>query len=239
MVTTDDQSAYILHRRPYRETSLLVDLFARDVGRLGVVARGARRARLASQPFVPLTVAWAGRGTLKTLIRAEPAAAGAFSLAGPALYLGFYANELLVRLLPEWDPHPALYDAYERLLGALGKNDAPEPLLRRFELSLLSELGYGFALDVTAEGVPVIAEARYCYVPGTGLLSRDGVGRDNGLVLRGHHLLAMAADDYRDPDTRRSAKRLLRLALSEHLGPRPLRSRDLFRRSVLPAGPAR
>jgi len=230
-VSENEETAYVLHRRPYRETSLLVDLFARGAGRLRVVARGGRRSRLAGQPFVPLVVAWSGRGDLKTLIRAEPAVEGTPVPPGRALYLGLYVNELLMRLLPEWDPHPALYEGYGRLLRGLAGQGEPEPLLRRFELQLLAELGYGFALDRTADGVSLDADDCYGFMPGSGLIPASGARRGPGSTgFRGCHLLAMAADDYRDPDTRRCAKRLLRTALAEHLGERPLRSRELFRR---------
>lgn len=239
-VSENEETAYVLHRRPYRETSLLVDLFARGAGRLRVVARGGRRSRLAGQPFVPLVVAWSGRGGLKTLIRAEPAVPGTPAPPGRALYLGLYVNELLMRLLPEWDPHPALYEGYGRLLRGLAGQGEPEPLLRRFELQLLAELGYGFALDRTADGTPLGADDCYRFVPGSGLMPASGKrhGPDSA-GLRGCHLLAMAADDYRDPDTRRCAKQLLRAALAEHLGERPLRSRELFRQRSPAAEPPR
>ena len=237
-MSENEEAAYVLHRRPYRETSLLVDLFARGAGRLRVVARGGRRSRIAGQPFVPLVVAWSGRGSLKTLIRAEPAVPRASVPSGRALYLGLYVNELLMRLLPEWDPHPGLYDGYGRLLRRLAEEGEAEPPLRRFELQLLAELGYGFALDRTAAGVPLGPDDCYGFVPGSGLMPASRTGQDpGGTGFRGLHLLAMAADDYRDPDTRRCAKRLLRAALAEHLGERPLRSRELFRQRVLAAEP--
>jgi len=223
-----DEVGYVLHRRPYGETSLLVDLFARGGGRLRLVARGARRDR-AGQPFTELAVAWSGRGQLKTLARAEPVPASCPPLGGRALYLGLYLNELLLRLLPEGDPHPRLYDRYRSLLAELAAGIEAEPLLRRFELALLEELGYGLVLDRTAAGDPVRPEADYHYVDSTGVVAAGALPPGRGAALRGAHLLAIAAADYRDPEVRRSAKRLLRAALAEHLGPRPLRSRELFR----------
>ena len=222
-----DEVAFVLHRRPYGETSLLVDLFACNGGRLRLVARGARRNRV-GQPFTELAVAWSGRSQLKTLTRAEPMPASCPALAGRVLYLGLYLNELLLRLLPEGDPHPRLYERYRTLLTVLAAGAEAEPALRRFELALLEDLGYGIALAHTLEGDPVRPEADYRFVGGAGL-TLAGVPAGRGEPLRGAHLLAIAADDYRDPAVRHSAKRLLRAALAEHLGTRPLRSRELFR----------
>lgn len=222
-----DEVGYVLHRRPYGETSLLVDLFARDGGRLRLIARGARRDRT-GQPFAELAVAWRGRGQLKTLTRAEPMPGPGARLGGRALYLGFYLNELLLRLLPEGDPHPRLYARYRSQLAALAAATDAEPLLRRFELGLLEELGYGLGLEHTATGDPVRPEADYYYLGGAGVMTAGALPPGRGEPLRGAHLLAIAADDYRDAAVRRSAKRLLRAALAEHLGARPLRSRELF-----------
>ncbi|MFZ5654997.1 MAG: DNA repair protein RecO [Pseudomonadota bacterium] len=226
----EEEAAYVLHRRPYRETSLLVDLFARGAGRIRAVARGGRRTPAAGQPFVQLAVAWSGRSSLKTLTRAEPMVPLAPLPAGRELYLGLYLNELLLRLLPEADPHPRLYEHYRAVLAALPGGVHPEPLLRRFELALLAELGYGFELECTAGGQPLAGEGCYRFVPGVGLVA--AAAGSGGDLLQGRHLLAMAAEDYRDPEVCRCAKRLTRTALAEHLGPRPLRSRELFRKAV-------
>lgn len=227
----EEETAYVLHRRPYRETSLLVDLFARGAGRIRVVARGGRTG-VAGQPFVQLAVAFRGRNALRTLTRAEPVAPPVPLPAGRELYLGLYLNELLVRLLPEADPHPRLYDHYRRLLADLPGGASAEPLLRRFELALLAELGYGFELHRTAGGQPLVGDACYRFAPGMGLVAAESGAGAGGEVLRGEHLLAMAADDYSDPEVRGCAKRLTRMALAEHLGSRPLRSRELFRKAV-------
>lgn len=226
--------AYVLHRRPYRESSLLVDLFAEEHGRLRVVARGSRSGRSGSgpqalHPFVPLEAAWTGSGALKTLTQAEATAPGASRLAGRALYLGLYVNELLVRLLPEYDPHPALFVRYRQLLRDLAGADDTEPLLRRFELALLADLGYGLALDCDGRtGLPIEPASEYVYVAGTGI-TRAAVGGDGRTRLSGADLLAVAADDYARASARQCAKALLRAALAEQLGGRPLRSRELFR----------
>jgi DNA repair protein RecO (recombination protein O) len=234
----NDEVAYVLHRRSYGETSLLIDLFARDGGRLRAVARGARRNRV-GQPFTELAIAWSGRSALKTLTRAESLPAQPGLLRGRALYAGFYANELLLRLLPEADPHPRLYQTYQCLLEELAVQMGPEdgdvePSLRRFELGLLGELGYGLCLDRTGRGDAVEAGAEYHFLGDLGLVPAEAGVSPRGEPLRGRDLLAMAADDYRDVQVRRCAKRLLRAALAEQLGPRPLRSRELFRAPTKP-----
>ena len=227
------EPAHVLHRRPYRETSLLLEIFARGHGRLAVVARGARRARGGGaqaallQPFLPLLLSWAGRGEMGTLTGVEPAAP-AGRLGGRALLSAFYVNELLIRLLPREDPHPDLYQAYSRLLRDLAGPSAAEPLLRIFEKRLLTELGYALVLEQEAvTGAPVQPETLYCYrleegpvpcAPGT-----------PGLLVHGATLAALAREELTDPRTLQEAKALMRGALAVHLGDRPLASRELFR----------
>ncbi|MBK7685089.1 MAG: DNA repair protein RecO [Rhodocyclaceae bacterium] len=150
----DGQLAFVLHAYPFSETSLVVDVFSRDHGRLPLLARGARRPRSLMRgnlmAFAPLELGWFGGGEVKTLAKAEWLG-GMPLLSGRCLLLGYYLNELLVKLLPRDDAHPQLFDAYSDALRALsnGAEDAPE--LRRFEQSLLKELGYGLTLDVDAK----------------------------------------------------------------------------------------
>jgi DNA repair protein RecO (recombination protein O) len=212
-----------------------VDIFAQEHGRLRAVARGVRGGKPQElQPFVALEVAWSGSGTLKTLTQVEVSTPTSPLLRGRALYLGLYVNELLVRLLPEYDPHPALYARYRQLLRDLAGPGDAEPLLRRFELALLADLGYGLALDRDGHaGLRIDPDVDYVYVAGTGLVPRDTVGGDDARHrLPGRHLLAIAAEDYTGADVRQCAKELLRTALADHLGGRPLRSRELFRKLV-------
>ncbi len=230
----DADSAYVLHSRPWRESSLLVDLFTRQHGRVRGVARSARSRKGGNRfaPFVPLIVGWSGRGDLKTLHQAEPDGT-VRPLWGQQLFVGLYINELLLRLLPEHDPHEPLYDRYLMLLRNLADTHTPEPMLRAFELSLLEELGYGLVLDtdaVSAEAVESCAD--YLFHSEVGVTRHfDSRAVDPKCVFSGAHLLSIAADDYHLPDVCHSAKRLVRLALQPHLGNQPLRSRELFVRS--------
>ncbi|MDR0996371.1 MAG: DNA repair protein RecO [Zoogloeaceae bacterium] len=225
-------SAFVLHARPYKETSLLLDVFGRATGRLPLLARGARRreSTLRGQlmTFTPLTLSWTGKGEVKTLTKAEWLG-GLPMLRGAALLCGYYANELLLRLMPREDANPRLFDAYADALQALADSARPEAretALRRFEQRLLAELGYGLSLQEDACGQRVVAEADYGYEPGKGLLPQQG--EEGGRLFSGTALLAMAADDYTSAPTRAAAKRLMRLAVDHALEGAPLMSRKLF-----------
>ncbi len=229
----DEQRAFVLHLYPYSETSLIVDVFSRDYGRLALLARGARRPRSALRgllmAFQPLELGWFGAGEVKTLAKAEWIG-GMPLLSGRCLLLGYYLNELLVRMLPREDPHGALFDAYSAALHALahGGEDAPE--LRRFEKTLLKELGYGLTLDREAvTGDPIIAQAQYAFQVERGPVRKVGVGDTANMnVLRGKTLLDMVADDYADPQTRLESKLLMRQLIAHHLGGKALQSRRVF-----------
>jgi DNA repair protein RecO (recombination protein O) len=226
----DRQPAFVLHRRSYRESSLLLDLLTRDQGRVSVVARAARGGKrdwgALCQPFKPLLVGWSGQRELKTLTAAERAARG-FEIRGARLYSALYANEILVRLLQPLDPHPALFDAYARLLEAMAQGGDLEPLLRIFEMQLLRELGYALELDREASsGLVLEPAAHYAYEPTQGLsLARSS---DAANSYPGWVLAAIARADYSEAETRRVAKRLMRRALAELLGDKPLNSRAYF-----------
>lgn len=218
---------FVLHRRPYRDTSLLLELFTETGGRLGAVSRGARGARSPLkgllQPFQPLLLSWGGRGELRTLTGAE-AAGRSLLLRGPALAAGFYLNELLLRLLQRHDPNPELYRAYGRALPRLAE-PGMEWTLRLFERDLLQALGYGLLLAETPEGEPVQPQERYCYH----LESGPVPGAAGGLQLSGAALLALETGEAPGETEQGEVKRLMRAALQLYLGDRPLASRELFR----------
>ncbi|MBU0600850.1 MAG: DNA repair protein RecO [Gammaproteobacteria bacterium] len=230
----DGQPAFLLQAHPYRETSLVVDVFSRDYGRIGLVARGAKRPRAALRgvlvEFQPLELGWFGQGELRTLARAEWQRAWPM-LAGPRLLLGYYLNELLQRLLAREDAHPALFDLYadtlQKLALAPRDDQRHEALLRGFEKALLRELGYGLTLDADAHGEAVDAGASYVYRAEQGLLEGEG-GSDGELLLSGAQALAIQADDYTDPQVARLAKSLMRSLLAHYLQGQELRTRRVF-----------
>lgn len=223
----DLEAAFVLHSRPWRETSLIIDVFSRGHGRIGLVARGARRQASALKtrlvPFQPLLLSWFGKGELKTLHGAEWQG-GALSLRGDGLMVGFYLNELLLRLLPVGDSHVALYEAYVATLAALNAGAEVEPALRRFELDLLSEMGYAQPLGHTAEGEVLAPTQRYGFEPGVGVVE----ARVNEASFAGQTLLDLAAGDLTDPVTRAEGKILLRALIAHYLDDKPLATRQLL-----------
>jgi DNA repair protein RecO (recombination protein O) len=226
----DGAEAYLLHAYPYSETSLILDVFARDFGRLSILARGARRPRSALRGvligFQPLELGWFGGGEVKTLAKAEWQG-GVPLLQGRCLLLGYYLNELLLKLLPREDAHPALFAAYAQALVALARGASDAPELRRFEKTLLKELGYGLTLDQEAEaGVPVHAEHDYLYLVERGPVPASGT--EGIATIRGKTLLDMAADDYHDPRTLLESKLLMRQLFNHYLGGQTLQSRRVF-----------
>jgi DNA repair protein RecO (recombination protein O) len=227
----DGAAAFLLHAHPYSETSLVLDVFARDHGRLAILARGARRPRSALRgvllAFQPLELGWFGGGEVKTLAKAEWMG-GLPLLQGKCLLLGYYLNELLLKLLPREDAHPALYDAYGAALAALSHGATETAELRRFEKALLRELGYGLALDRLAEnGEPVEPDRQYSYQVERGVVAASGAVPPR-LTFTGKTLLDLAADDYSDPRTLAESKLLMRQLMTYYLGSQTLQSRRVF-----------
>jgi DNA repair protein RecO (recombination protein O) len=225
------QPAYLLHSRPYRDTSLLLEAWSRDAGRVGLVAKGARgvRSRLRGllQPFVPLLLSWSGRGELATLTGAE-ADGPCPALVGRALLSGLYVNELLLRLVPRNDPHPRLFALYGATLPVLADPHQEERALRLLERDLLEELGYGLVLDHEADtGLPVAPQRRYRYLLERGVVAAES-DEPGGIPVSGASLLALARGELRDRVGLKEAKELTRAALALYLGGRPLKSRELF-----------
>ena len=229
----EQQEAYVLHAYPYRETSLIVEALTMNHGRVAMVARGAKRPRSelrgVLQAFQPLTLSWGGGGELRTLIAADWRG-GLPLVAGSALLCGFYLNELLLKLLPREDAHPQLYRDYETALSRLAQGVAQAPVLREFEVRLLSALGY--ALPLTHEvdtGRPIDPAARYYYAFDRGPRSRAAEPGQRYPQVRGATLLALARHDYGAADAAAEAKRLMREVLDHYLEQRAIASRRVVR----------
>ena len=225
----DLQPAWILHRRPFRDSSEIHEVFTRDYGRVGLVSRGSRRGRRrpALEPFSPLYLSWRGRGDLFTLSGAESRGA-AWRPPGDRLMSLFYLNELLLRLVSRLDPHPGLFAHYETAVAALGAGSPEAPVLRVFERDLLAELGLGLCLEVDPEtGEPIDPTGRYEYVLEHGPRPAPAA-REGRLVLGGETLLALAAGRLETPAVLAEARRLTRAALDLYLGDRPLRTREVL-----------
>ena len=228
----DNQPVYVLHTYPYLETSLVVELFTRNFGRVATIAKGARRPRSLMrgmlQSFQPLIAAWSGKSELRTLHGVDWQG-GLHVLQGQALICGFYLNELMLRLLPREDPHEILFEYYQEALTALSKDEVQSIVLRRFEVRLLQELGYAMPLDVDVEtGAKIEPHVQYIFIPELGALPFSSHVRDSGVQLAGRTLLDMAQDHYADPQTQLQSKLLMRTLISHHLGEKPLHTRQLL-----------
>ena len=227
------QPAYVLHHRPYRDTSRILELFTRDYGRLSVFARGARSARKAGaaltsilQPFNRLLVSWSGKGEAGQLTAAE--FDGAVSALPPdRLVSGFYLNELLLKLFTRHDSHPDVFSLYGATLDALKVEAEGARPLRRFEKRLLDALGYGLALDRDIDARPLDASYAYRYRLEQAATRIDGVAEGDG-IFSGSTLLALAREDFSDPAVCAETRVLLRAALDRCLEGKELRTRQVM-----------
>ena len=245
---------YVLHSYPYRETSLILQVWTEKHGRLGLVAKGARRPKSPSRsvliPFQPLSLDWFGRGELRTLKTAEPASP-ATPLGGSSLLSAFYLNELLLKLTTRDDPHEGLFEAYDAAiteLRALSRKvsratahelaePAPEPareiepILRRFELRLLQEVGYALELSREAGSGKAIDPAReYWYVVERGPVPvTEGATYSNAIRLRGQTLIDLERGHFEDAATIAQSKHLMRLLIHHSLNGQELATRVLVR----------
>jgi len=221
--------AFILHRRAWRDTSYLLEAFTREHGRVGLIARGARRARGRWQgllePLVALQLSWAGRGELKTLTGIEVTAR--FELTGNRLWSGFYANELVLRLTAREDPHAAIHDALHGLLQTMAAGAPGVLALRYFERDLLQAIGYGLSLTVTANGQPIRSGRQYIWHAAGGLT--EGGAGDDGVAVPGSALLDLAAGTLHQRADIHAVRALLGAAIAPHLGERPLQTLQTLR----------
>lgn len=230
----DAQPAYVLHTLPFRETSLLVEAFTRDFGRVALLARGARRPRAAIRglmmAFQPLEIAWAGKGEVLNLMKAEWQGGQAL-LGGEALFCGYYLNELLMHLLPREDAHPSLFIHYAATLLRLADSQPGrerEAVLRGFEKALLQELGYGLQLTRDTEGRPVEPAAYYSYQIERGPQRLSERGGESA-VIYGQSLLDLAAEDLTDPRSLLEAKLMMRSLITYYLAGKELETRKILK----------
>ncbi|WP_260260873.1 DNA repair protein RecO [Vibrio intestinalis] len=223
------QRCFVLHRRPYSESSLILDVFSEEFGRVTLMSKGARSKRSnlkgALQPFTPLLLKWSGGGSMKTLRQAEPISLG-LPLTGINLYSGMYVNELIGRVLMAEVPMPALFHDYLHALTELAQADNPEPALRRFELALLQAMGYGVDfLNCAGSGEPIDPKMTYRYREQKGFIASV---RNDNLTFMGDELIAISERRFITKEQLKAAKRFTRIALKPYLGGKPLKSRELF-----------
>jgi len=218
--------ALVLHRRPWRDTSFIIEVFSREHGRVAAIAKGARRAksrwRGLLEPLTAADLSWSGRGEMYTLTDVEWRRGHA--LTGNNLMGGLYASELVMRLTARDDPHPAIYDSLSALLAALADGAPAIVGLRFFERDLLDELGYGIELDNTADGERIERDGSYRYHPDRGVAIGYGVLRDGEVDVSGRALLGLIEGRLPDREAIRQARNLMQAALAPQLGAKPLKS---------------
>lgn len=224
------QPAYVLHHRPFRDTSQILDVLTRDYGKVAVVARGSRgsRSRLAGilRPFLPLRVSWVAKSDLGTLTGAE-AAGAPLMLRSDALFSAYYVNELILNFLHRHDPQPEIYELYAMVIAGLGSCDDVAVVLREFELELLGLLGYAVNLDhEAASHHDIDPERNYDYRVEQGPVPVER--SDGAMVFTGSTLLGIASRQFDDVAVLRAANRLLREVVTYHLGGKELQSRKVL-----------
>ena len=223
MLPETEQCAFLLHSRPYRENQCIIDLLTEQDGKLSAVTyfsnRGKSDKKGLLQPFTPLNVVVSGASSLKKLKLVE-SAGKRYPLVGNFLYSGFYANEMIIRLIPELVHCGDLYFQYQQLLQRLADKQPIEQCLRLFELAVLDELG--LSLDFT----PVFTQdaSYFSYFPEQGFVATS----DNKNAFPKQHLEAIASQEFTDRAAMHSFKLLMRLVFKQLLGNKPLNSRKLF-----------
>lgn len=229
------QAAFVLHARPYRETSLILEIFSHEHGRLGAIAKGARnpksRQRALLLPFTPLLLSWSGKGELALLTGVE-AVGPARELSGQNRYAAYYLNELILRLLHRHDAHPELFDCYAATLAKLHDDDSIQDGLRIFEKRLLAGIGYAMILDHdTVSGQPLEPERLYQYLPERGpeLSANDHM---SGHCLLGRSMLELDREHFSSARSRHEARRLTRFLIDKQTVERSLRSRQVFHQVI-------
>lgn len=218
------EPVFVLHHRSYQNSSLIVEFFSQQYGRITAVARSARgpksRFKGYLQVFSPLLASWSGRRELMNLNQLELRGLS-YQLSGQGLLCAFYLNELLLRLLPRDDPYPEIFADYQTALQGLEQPNTVTVALRRFEKRLLEHLGYGLSFQVTAHDY-------YRWLPDQGFLHCEHSPAVSEHVFLGRSLLALQAEQWDNAEDLLAAKRLMRLVLGQHLGNKPLKSRDLL-----------
>lgn len=226
MTKIDLTPAFLIHRRAFKDSSLLLDFFTQAHGKIRLVGRGLRKSKTPLQMFQYMKISFYGKGELKTLTTWE-ADDIPRHLQGEALILGIYANELIARLLQEQDPHPILFDVYKKFISQVSElqQQARRWSLRLFENNLLSELGYGCDLENDISGDKIVQEVYYEYQSQSGFVRSD-IGKISGNTIQ----LMLSEDvlNVVDVEQLKLCRDFNRTRLKPLLGNKPLQSRSLF-----------
>ena len=224
------EPSIVLHTRPFKETSLLVDLFTRNHGRISVIAKGAQRPKskigIIKTPSCLFFISCIGRGELKTLTHCE--IKEYFFPIAEAFNSVVYLNELLIKLLEKEDPHPEIFDHYLIVCGSLksNKKEKLEKNLRSFELTLLKEIGYGLNLNFEGNSdIEIKEDTSYKFVPSVGFLPQTK-SESNKNNFSGRDILNLSTGNFSSPDTLLASKQIMRQAIDFHLGNKTLKIRE-------------
>lgn len=225
-------SCFILHKRSYRESSLLLDVFSSEYGRISLIAKGGRRSKKNTQALYQayrnLNISWAGRGEMGTLTGIESIGAE-FGLKGEQVIAAFYLNELLIRLLHKHESHAELFEAYLVALTRLAHSEPIMMTLRYFEKQLLNALGYGLVLEHDMEsGEPIKEDQTYYYLPDHGPCSSKPLNAAC-ISISGKTLIALDKEEFNEESDLVEAKHLMRMTLNSLLGEKPMASRNLYK----------
>ena len=224
MTRVDNTQAFLIHRRMYQGSSLLLDFFTKDSGRLRLIARGARKSKISLQMFQCLSISFKGKGELKSLSQWEVDDQPR-RLLGDDLILAMYANELILRLLPENDEYPETFNSYWAFLANLNALDSSEKeyALRNFENQMLEDLGYGldFSFDINDEHIK--EDLQYEFI------EHQGFNKNNNVAIPGKTLVSLSKQEtITDPIQLTILKKMNRKRLKSLLGDKPLKSKELF-----------
>ena len=220
------QPAYILHLQRYRESSLIIDVLTRDLGRISLIGKGVRKTKSKTigllRPFAALSLSFVGKSDLKTLTDVETIGLPT-ELSGLALYCGFYINELICLFLHKDDPHPEVFQDYRQCLLGMAQGTQIEATLRTFELNLMDNIGYGINLGYDLHHQkPVALNKKYRFNKEAGLIE-DVEGQFSGAALK-----AMEEKNFEDPQILSEAKLLMRTVIDAHLQGKQLKSRSVI-----------
>jgi DNA repair protein RecO (recombination protein O) len=224
MTRVDNTQAFLIHRRMYQGSSLLLDFFTKDSGRLRLIARGARKSKTSLQMFQCLSISFKGKGELKSLSQWEVDDKPR-RLLGDDLILAMYANELILRLLPENDEYPETFNSYWIFLANLNALNSSEKeyALRNFENQMLEDLGYGldFSFDINDEYIK--EDLQYEFI------EHQGFNKNINGAIPGKTLVSLSKQEtITDPIQLTILKKMNRKRLKSLLGDKPLKSKELF-----------
>mgnify|MGYP001342333669 FL=1 len=229
----EGEPAYLIHQRPYSETSQIINLFSRHYGRVDAIAKGSKRPKSKFksflQPFSPILVSWSGRSQLKTLRSVDINSGKQSNVSRKHLMSAFYLNELILSFLTTADPYPDLFDAYSLAINNLSNADSSEIILREFEIQLLTEIGYAINFQTEAMSSKKIEpNLSYRFIAEEGFVSSvTSSARDT--LIKGSVIQSIDRKDFSQPQTMRAAKRIIRESVKYHLSGKELNTKKVVK----------